>query len=148
MHRDLSPHEQKRLAALFTDRIGTYLDAGSGSCCLAESLVANSVVRALRHFDGVRYRIFAWCVMPNHVHVVFQPLKDYALSGILHAWKSYTAKDANRLLARTGIFWQREYYDHLVRDEDDFHRVVRYVLENPREAGMHDWPWVGIGAPQ
>jgi REP element-mobilizing transposase RayT len=138
MHRDLSPNEQKRLAALFTDRVETYLDAASGSCNLAKRPIANSVVQALRHFDDVRYRIFAWRIMPNHVHVIFQPLEANALAGILHSWKSYTAKEANRLLKRTGSFWQREYYDHLVRDEEDFGRIVRYVLENPRRAGLHD----------
>ncbi len=143
MHRDLSSHEQKRLSGLFTDKIEGYLDAASGSCLLAKRPIPRRVILALRHFDGIRYRISAWCVMPNHVHVVFQPIGGHALAEILHTWKSYTAKEANRLLERKGIFWQREYYDHLVRNEEDFQRVVRYVLENPQRAGLSDWPWVG-----
>ena len=86
--------------------------------------------------------------MPNHVHVVFRQLADHTLAGIVHGWKSYTAKEANRLLRRTGVFWQREYYDHLVRDEADFRRIVRYVLENPKEAGLRDWPWVSAALAQ
>ena len=142
MKRELSADEQRRLAALSGARIEAYLDTGAGACFLGKPAVAEEIVHSLRHFEGVRYRLFAWCVMPNHVHVVFQPLADHTLAGIVHGWKSYTAKEANRLLHRTGVFWQREYYDHLVRDEAEFRRVVRYVLENPVKAGLRDWPWV------
>ena len=142
MKRELSADEQRRLTALTGARIEEYLDAATGSCFLGKPAVAEKIAHALQHFEAVRYRLFAWCVMPNHVHVVFQPLTDHTLAGIVHGWKSYTAKEANRLLQRTGVFWQREYYDHLVRDEADFRRVVRYVLENPVKAGLRDWPWV------
>ena len=146
MHRELSLHERERLAQLFDEKIDAYLDAGSGAAHLADPRVARMTARTLLHFDEVRYRLFAWCLMPNHVHVVFQPLADRKLSGILHAWKSYSANQANRILGRSGEFWQREYYDHLVRDEKDFRRVVRYVPENPRKAKLVDWPWVGVSA--
>ncbi len=142
MKRKLSAVEQRRLTALSGERIEEYLDAATGSCFIGEPAVAEMIAHALQYFEEVRYRLFAWCVMPNHVHVVFQPLADHTLAGIVHGWKSYTAKEANRLLQRTGVFWQREYYDHLVRDEGDFRRVVRYVLENPNKAGLREWPWV------
>jgi REP element-mobilizing transposase RayT len=144
MQREISEHERERLADLFSGKIESYLDAGSGACHLANPEVARMVAQTLFHFDAVRYRLFAWCVMPNHVHVVFQPLAGNRLAEILHTWKSYSAKRANRILRRAGDFWQREYYDHLIRDESDLHRVVRYVLENPRKAGLKDWPWVGM----
>jgi REP element-mobilizing transposase RayT len=121
----------------------THLDAGSGSCLLANPNVAAMFVRTLRHFDGSRYRLHAWCVMPNHVHVVFRPLAEYTLTAILHAWKSYSAKEANRMLRRSGNFWQREYYDHLIRDERDLQRCIRYVLDNPKKAGLKNCAWVG-----
>lgn len=143
--RELSSAEQKRLRELSSEKIEACLDAGGGDLSLADARVASLVAQALQHFDGKRYRIFAWCVMPNHVHVVFQPLKGHSLPEILHSWKSYSAKGANRLLKRAGEFWQHEYYDHLVRDEQDLRRVVRYVLENPRKAGLLKWPWVGMG---
>jgi len=66
------------------------------------------------------------------------------LSKILHSWKSYTANEANKLLNRQGAFWQREYYDHLIRDEDEFYRTIHYVQENPRKANFTDWKWVWI----
>jgi putative DNA methylase len=70
------------------------------------------------------------------------------LASVLHSWKSYTAKEANRILGRSGEFWQREYYDYLVRDEEDFYRYLEYTLQNPVKAGLcerwEDWPWNGL----
>ena len=100
------------------------------------------VASAIRHFDGDRYRLFAWCVMPNHVHAVLQPLGTWNLAQILHSWKSFTAQRANALLNRSGAFWQREYYDRMLRDGKEFLRAVEYVGRNPEKAGLNDWPWV------
>jgi len=110
--------------------------------------VAGVVAGALLYFEGVRYRLAAWCVMPNHVHAVMQPLPGYELPGIVHSWKSFTAKEVNRLIGRTGQLWQPEPYDHLIRDEDDFQRQVAYVLANPVRAGLKNWKWVGWGKRQ
>jgi REP element-mobilizing transposase RayT len=143
MRRELTLPERSRLVKLFVRRMETHLDAGSGSCLLAKLNVADMLVRTLRHFHGSRYRLHAWCVMPNHVHVVFRPLAEYKLSAVLHAWKSYSAKEANRILRRSGDFWQREYYDHLIRDERDLQRCIRYVLDNPKKAGLKNWASVG-----
>ncbi len=106
------------------------------------------VQNALMHFDGDRYEIVAWCIMPNHVHVIVRPLGENQLSEILHSWKSFTAKEANRILRRTGQFWQEEYYDHLIRDEEEFNAEVQYVLDNPLKAGLKDWPWRGMKRPE
>jgi len=140
--RELTPVEQSRLDKLFSDRIEEYLDGGEGACHLVRPEIAKLVAEALWHFDGGRYALLAWCVMPNHVHVVFQPSTGYPLADILHSWKSFTAKRANQILKRTGNFWQREYYDHLVRDAADLDRIVWYVAGNPARADLKDWPWV------
>jgi REP element-mobilizing transposase RayT len=110
---------------------------------MRDQRVARLVAGALTHFDGERYGLLAWCVMPNHVHAVFRPLEGFALSAILHSWKSFTASAANRVLGRKGEFWQAESYDHLVRDGDDLANQVRYVAQNPCKAGLAEWPWVG-----
>ena len=68
--------------------------------------IARVVATALFHFEGSRYRLAAWCVMPNHVHTVMQPLPGYEVPGIVHAWKSFTAKQANRLIRQAGQLWQ------------------------------------------
>ena len=119
------------------------LDSGLGRCYLRDGRIAKTVADAIRHFEGQRYKILAWCVMPNHVHVVFSPMAGQRLDGILHSWKSYSAQVATRLLGRSGRFWQREYFDHLVRNEASLARIVRYVKENPEKAGLRNWPWVG-----
>lgn len=81
--------------------------------------------------------------MPNHVHVLFQPYGGYDLARIVHGWKSYSAKASNRELRHVGEFWGREYFDHIVRDEIEFGRIVRYIVGNPEKAGLRNWPWVG-----
>jgi REP element-mobilizing transposase RayT len=142
MGRQISQSERKRLVKLHAHRIEKYLDAGAGACFLRNAAVANVVADSLQQFDGTRYRLFAWCVMPNHVHVVFRMIAGNTLAGILHSWKSYSAKRANQILHRSGELWQREYYDRLVRDVSEFHRAVQYVVDNPKRAGLKNWPWV------
>ena len=140
--RSLSAAEAKRLWELFSEKIEAYLDSGRGACWLQRPEIAQVVRDGLVHFDGERYRLYAWCIMPNHVHLVLQPLAGYRLADILHSLKSYTAHEANRLLGRQGRFWQREYYDHLIRDEEDFQRLVDYVIGNPAKTNLENWPWV------
>ena len=135
--------ERTRLETLLSEKVSAYLDAGHGECWLQRPEIATLVEDALRHFEGERYRLDAWCVMPNHVHVIVQPLPGHGLPEIVHSWKSFTATAANRALGRSGTFWQREYHDRLIRDADEFTSQVAYVLENPRQAGLHDWPWKG-----
>lgn len=142
MDREISVTEQNRLMKLHARRIERYLDAGVGTCFLRNATIAKVVSDSLCQFNGTRYQLFAWCVMPNHVHVVFQTLVGNTVAHILHSWKSFTAKKANQVLRRSGEFWQREYYDRLVRDIAEFHRAVQYVVDNPKRASLKDWPWV------
>lgn len=81
-----------------------WLDRGLGRCYLRDPRIARVVADALWHFAGVRYRLRVWCVMPNHVHVVFSPLRGHALEAVVHSWKSFSALAANRLLGRSGAF--------------------------------------------
>jgi REP element-mobilizing transposase RayT len=135
---------EKLMKKLPAREIEKILDAGHGSKHLARPEIADVVESALRAFDGVRYKLFAWCLMPSHVHVVFQPLGDWELAQILHSWKSFTARRVQREFGIRGAFWQREYYDHLIRDGEQFSRAVKYVLENPHRAGLEGWRWVGV----
>ncbi len=150
-------HEQGQLQSealkyeymrLRSDKIESYLDSGKGSCILREPAIGQLVFDALTHFDGERYDLVAAVVMPNHVHVVVAPLPGYDLEGILHSWKSFTSHEIHKLKRSSGEVWQAESYDHLIRSSEDFGRQVRYVLENPRKAGLVDWPrlYVAEGA--
>ncbi len=141
----LTQEEEQRLAHLHSERIEAYLDAGNGSCWLRQPEIATCVVGNLQYFNGTRYRLHAWCIMPNHVHVLVEPLPGHTLRELVHSWKSYTAKSANRILCRSGDFWQPEYYDHLIRDDADYRHAVRYIEQNPWKAGFIDWRWVSCG---
>jgi 2,4-dienoyl-CoA reductase-like NADH-dependent reductase (Old Yellow Enzyme family)/2-polyprenyl-6-methoxyphenol hydroxylase-like FAD-dependent oxidoreductase/REP element-mobilizing transposase RayT len=138
----------RQIASAKAERIEQLLDNGHGQCLFKDGQCAEIVANAIKHFDGARYSLHAWCVMPNHVHVVLTPMTGHELSEIIHSWKSFSAKECNRVLGRSGTFWQSEAYDHIVRDEGEFARGIAYVLSNPVKAGLKEWPWVGDSSGQ
>jgi REP element-mobilizing transposase RayT len=144
LHRDLSPDERRKIQRLSTPIIEQFLDNGAGACHLRNPAIAGDLANTLRHFDQKRYRLLAWCIMPNHVHVVVRLFPGENLADVVHSWKSFSAKRANKILEAHGAFWQREYYDHLVRGEEEFERAVRYVAENPAKANLQHWKWVWV----
>lgn len=99
------------------DAIDGALDRGFGGRHLAEPGIADLVQAALLHFDGERYAVIAWCIMPNHVHVLIEPFQGQRLDAIARSWKSFTGHAANRVLGRAGAFWAPEYFDRYVRDD-------------------------------
>ena len=105
--------------------------------------VAQVVEHALLHFQGERYALHAWCIMPDHVHVLVTPFHNWSLDRILHSWKSYTANEVNKMLHRAVALWQPESFDHLVRSPEAFERFVAYIEANPVEAGLcsNPSPW-------
>ena len=82
----------------FVQRFQRWLDAGHGSCVLQQPAIRKIVADAIPFFDGARYRLREWVVMPNHVHIIVTPLPSHELSTIVHSWKSYTANQINRHL--------------------------------------------------
>ncbi len=121
-------------------RIEKYLDKGFGSAWLSLPEIAEIILQALRCFNGERYLLHAWIVMPNHVHVLLTPGAGESLSQILHSWKSFTANKANSVLGRTGSFWQREYFDRAIRNEEHFAAAIEYIENNPVKAGLCEAP--------
>ena len=117
-------------------RIEVLLDQGRGERYLGDERVADVVETTLLHFDGQRYRLHAWCIMPNHVHVLVTPQGAHALSKILQSWKSFTANKANELLNRRGTFWAAEYHDRYIRDEAHYANALSYIALNPVKAGL------------
>ena len=142
---DAQPSQHVNLDAERRKRLEAYLDAGHGACYLRDERIARLIQDALCYFDGQHYRLLAWCIMPNHVHVVVEMLPGFALAQIMHSWKTYTARAANKLLHREGSFWQREYYDRYMRDERHLAGAIAYVEQNPVKAGLvaraEDWPF-------
>jgi REP element-mobilizing transposase RayT len=142
--RPLPATAPKQLRERRARLIESYLDRGVGKCYLAQPKIAEVVNSAVKFGENRDYRLLAWCVMPNHVHVVAKLLPGRKLPTIVHSWKSYTAKAANKLLNRRGTFWQREYYDRLIRNGSELDRILRYVAHNPIKAGLTNWRWVEL----
>jgi REP element-mobilizing transposase RayT len=144
--RPLTWREQEELFRWYSSRVDKYLDAGHGVCHLRDPDLADIVAGAIRFFDGQRYELHAWVVMPNHAHVVVWPMAGYTLSAILHSWKSFSSHKINdRLPKKVVPFWQSESYEHLVRDVEDLDHCCRYTLMNPVNARLCDrveaWRW-------
>ncbi len=135
-------------SAALRKKIENYADAGHGACHLRVPRVAQMVQDALLHFDGQRYRMIAWCIMPNHVHTLIEPIDAaHSLPSIIHSWKSFTANAANKMLSRTGAFWMEDYFDRYIRDETHLQATLDYIRQNPVKARLvqraEDWPWAG-----
>jgi carbamoyl-phosphate synthase large subunit len=96
------------------------------------------VASALKHFQGTRYLLDAFVVMPNHVHALLLPLNGHSLSEILHSWKSFTGKELKRRAGEQEIIWQDENYDRIVRDEKELQHFRDYIECNPSKAGLHE----------
>jgi len=134
----LSPEDEHEFQNLFSDRIESLLDEGRGSCILANPEVSIIVEKALKHFDGSRYSLSAFVLMPNHVHVLFKLAEGEDLGNVIHSWKSFSAHEINKALRQEGPVWQEEYYDRIVRGESHFARLVEYICENPAKAGLNN----------
>jgi putative transposase len=131
--RSLPEEAHMRERRLFIERT---LDAGRGEAFLSRPEIGEIVEDALLFFDGERYRLHAWCVMPNHVHVLATPLAENALSALVHGWKSFTARKINAVLNRQGQVWFPEYYDRKIRTEQHFEAVRYYIEQTPVKAGL------------
>jgi REP element-mobilizing transposase RayT len=121
------------------------LDHGWGDCWLRRPRIAAIVEQSFLAFDGDRYRLYAWTIMPNHVHVLLGVREEATLSDIVASWKKFTARHCNQELGRSGPFWQADYWDRFIRNDDHFESTIGYIDENPVKAGLvktpADWAW-------
>lgn len=126
---------------------------------MARPQIADLVAETIRYRDGKDYDLATYCILPNHVHLVFgigkhemfgpvgqiANLSNKELSKIMQSLKRYTATRANEILRRSGEFWQDESYDHMIRNEAELEKIVKYVAYNPVKAGLvknwRDWKW-------
>ena len=132
-------------------RIEHFLDSGYGSCALRDRRIANEVRETLIKWNGTRYRLIAWVIMPNHVHLLIEMLEGYPLSDVMHSIKSYTAHEANKISGRKGRFWSVESFDRYIRDVRHFRNTVDYIENNPVKAGLcgraEDWEFSSAYVP-
>lgn len=142
-------------------RIEALMDAGYGSCILRNESAACCMLETWFRFDGERYRLLAFVVMPNHCHVLIECLEGFPLWKTVNSWKSYTARWINGHVALSPVeqaalgrdalnshrrrLWQRDYWDRYIRNEQHFNAAKYYIENNPVTAGLvqvpEDWPW-------
>jgi putative transposase len=128
---ELSKVAPAKIDAERRKKIEAWLDAGIGCCALRTPELAELMQETLLKWDGDRYRLFAWCVMPNHVHVLVETIAP--LSKIVQSWKSYTGRWALEKNAELGLgvpgesLWMREYWGRYIRDGDHFDNVRAYI---------------------
>ena len=129
--------------------IEQWLDLGMGACALRHPEVALMMTNTLHFYHGRRYQLIAWCIMPNHVHVIIKP--DYSLPRIVQSWKSFSGKWAFANARRLGLqlpmqgFWMRGFWDRYIRNPQHLEVAVAYVHNNPVKAGLcaepGQWRW-------
>ena len=126
-------------------RIEYYLDQNYGEGWLRVPEIANILQETLLKWDGERYRLISWVIMPNHGHILLSPFEGHRVSDIMHSIKSFTAHFANDLLKRKGRFWAKEYFDRYIRDQRHFANTLAYIENNPVKAKLCklpcEWPY-------
>jgi len=118
----------------------TLLDKSDGSKnYLQRSEIAEIVRGTIIYPDGKDYTLICYCIMPNHVHIIFELLpQNKGISKIMQSIKRISARESNKILMHEGKFWQDESYDRLIRDERELYFTIKYVLLNPVHAGLTD----------
>ena len=119
-------------------RVEAWLDQGLGSCVLKHPHASAVLTGTMHRFDGRRYELAAYVVMPNHVHALVRPLAGDAdpLERILQTWKRFSARHVNERLGQGGSLWQEETFDRIVRDEEHLYRCIQYIATNAVRAGL------------
>lgn len=150
-----SDEQLEELSHEMMRKVEHWLDQGMGSCRLKEAGAAKLVVDAMHYFDGQRYELDAYVVMPNHVHALVRPLAcdEEPLERILQSWKRHTAREINRLCGLKGHLWQEESFDRIIRDAEHLWRAIQYIAANASRAGLTREPcptwmrpqWIDLG---
>jgi len=145
--------ERKRYFGKFDHQLDT---EDYGSCYLAQPEIATIVANRIQQYHGRLYQLHAYCIMPNHVHLLIDTMEqlkiaegDYLedtppnyvqLNEIMRLIKGGSARLANQALGRAGVFWMKDSYDHYVRNEREWGNIISYILNNPVNAGLvNDW---------
>lgn len=133
-NQNLHPAQQKKLFKKYD----ALLDNPKNNIqYLKQKEILEKCKNALHHYDGKEFNLICYCIMPNHIHLVFELLnKEILIGEIIGSIKKFSARSANKALNRTGIFWQHESFDRLVRDDVELYFTIRYVLLNPVNAGL------------
>jgi type I restriction enzyme R subunit len=132
----------------FSKKYHSMLDECRGSCVLRRPELARLVADSLLYFDGTRYDMGDFVVMPNHVHLLVRLLGETDLRKQYRSWTHYSAREINRALGRKGRFWQEEGFDHLVRKADQREYLQRYIADNPKKARLREGEFLHYRPPR
>jgi len=135
-YRELKPSKIER--SIFQKYEKLLENDEHGPLWLQNKAIAHLVAKSIKY---KQFNLYAYCIMPNNVHLVFRHLRnegktDYLITKILASLKRYTAKKANKLLDRQGQFWQHESFDRVIRNQEELESTIRYVLNNPVKANL------------
>lgn len=130
---ELSREHRRQFHNTFSRQYMENLDKGWGDCVLRQPKLSKIVADSLMHFDGDRYYIGDFVVMPNHVHLLVCLIGETDILDQCYSWKKFTAGKMNKVLGQSGRFWQEESFDHLVRSPEQFHAIQRYISDNPKQ---------------
>lgn len=132
----LGPHLVDEFNGRFSNRWQDCLDACHGDCVLKDAALNQIVADSLMHFDGVRYQMLGFVVMPNHVHLMAAFESDESMLLQCESWKRFTSTKIQKMLGQRGRFWQQDAFDHLVRNEMQYKRLLHYMENNPTKARL------------
>jgi menaquinone-specific isochorismate synthase len=135
---ELPEDKQYEFHRQFVAKLERHLDACHGKCLLKQPNLARIVADSLTHFDAQRYWLGDFVVMPNHVHLLACFLPGIRLRKQCYSWKHYTSGKINKAIGCRGEYWQKESFDHLVRDADQLQRFRAYIADNPRKANLKE----------
>ena len=131
----------KKYGELIASPLERYVDAGYGSCVLKYPEARGFLRSAIDHYDNDRMLVWAYVIMPNHVHMLATPACGYELATIIASIKKYSARNINRYMRRNGRLWQDEPFDTIVRSYRQYRRFVEYIRNNPQglQAGTYEF---------
>jgi REP-associated tyrosine transposase len=132
----LSEKDRAEFQATFNRTREVFLDSCHGRCLLKRPELSKIVAESLLHFDGQRYRMGDFVVMPNHVHLLAAFPSAQMMKEQCDSWLHYTAFRINQTVGEKGKFWQEEPFDHLVRNAKQYDYPRHYIADNPRKAGL------------
>lgn len=132
----LSPAEKRSFLKLKSQLLHRSLDECHGACHLNRSELRGIVAESLMYYDGAKYDLDCFVVMPNHVHAIVQASRDVNLDFVGQSWMRFTARKINKTLGASGAFWQPEPFDHLIRSEEQLQYLRKYIADNPVKANL------------
>jgi putative transposase len=146
--KDFTPQEKKNAGEDYKNSQFEYFDDwidkfNGGKHNISLEPYLSIITDTIKHDESKKYTVSAYCIMPNHAHLIIKPLYKseniyYAISEITEFLKSISAHKLNKALSLKGQLWQHESYDRVIRDEDEYKKTVEYVLMNPVKAGLVD----------